>query len=380
MPAPSSSRPLRILQVVDTLDSGGMEQQLIALANRLQGPELAFEFCCLRHAGVLAPKLRQDIPLHTLLKPEGFKLKAAWQLRQLLRRGGFDLVHTHNPGPLIYAAIATLGGLSAPILHGEHSQLNAAELTPKRKRQRQRLYRVCKAVHTVSYGQREELLKLGLRHPRLIALQNGVDTARFRPAASAGEKAHERQRAGLPHDAVVLGIFARFGAYKRHLELVEAFLNVAPSHPKAYLLMVGDGGPQKEAVLARIQGAGALAGQILHVGFQNDPAPWYRMLDALVVPSENEGLSNVTLEAMASGVPVLSNDICGAREILGENEGGWITDLSTVEKLAAALRRLLDTTEEGLRATGRQGVERVSRAFSWEGMGRAYAETFRACV
>lgn len=370
---------MRILEVVDTLDSGGMEQQIIALTKRLPTERFAFEFCCLRHPGVLASKLPPHIPCHALGKPEGFRWQAVNALDRLIRTGEFDLVHSHNLGPLIYSALATGGGLRAPILHGEHAQLNQAEFSLKRTWQRRVLYKACRAVHTVSVGQRDELLRHSLRHSRLLALQNGVDTDRFQPTQSTAERALFRAKAGIPEQSFVFGIVARFGAYKRHVALLQAFIPIAKQHPKAVLVMVGNGGPEQERVMALAQSAPCSA-QILLAGFQPDPAPWYRAFDALVVPSTNEGLSNVSLEAMASALPVLTNDICGAKELLEEGDGGWIRDLSTPTLLSTEMLRILEMPSADLAAVGKAGRQRVIRHFSWTAMAEAYTDCFHQCV
>jgi glycosyltransferase involved in cell wall biosynthesis len=365
---------LKILQVVDSLDAGGMEAQLVSLMNRLDPQAFQFHVVCLRHEGVHAARLREGIRVTVLGKAEGFQWQVVKQLRALLQ-DGHDLVHTHNWGPLVYAALATRGGMSVPILHGEHAQLNASERGWKKLWLRRLLYRACAGVHTVSAGQKEELLACGLNHHRLLALINGVDTGRFHPS----KPDEARQRIHLPVQARVLGIVARFGSFKRHATLVEAFEKVASSHTDLHLLMVGEGGPEKEAVTKQVA-ASAFASRMIMAGYQTDPVPWYQAMDALIVPSSNEGLSNATLEAMACGVPVLTNDICGARELLGADEGGWVRDLSTVDMLGTELQTLLEMPLESWQAQGRRGRERVEKVFSWDGMARAYAQAFSDCA
>jgi L-malate glycosyltransferase len=368
-------RPLRILEVVDTLDSGGMEQQLVSLINRLDPERFHFEVCCLRHAGVNAVKLNDSVAVHALKKEEGFQWSTVRQLRTLLSRR-FDLVHTHNLAPLIYAVLATGGGRAAPIFQGEHSQFTPAEFTRKRVWQRRLLYRCTRAVHTVSAGQRDELLRAGAGHRRLVALLNGVDTERFKPLSHADARAGLGLEAG---DTFWIGIVARFGAFKRHADLLRAFDLLAPQHPRLRLLMVGDGGPEKERVLGMAR-TSPFSARIHWAGYQSDPAPWYRALDLLAVPSSNEGLSNTTLEAMASGVPVLTNDICGARELIAEGEGGWVRDLGTVEKLAAELAKVVNQPAAVLAEAGQRGRARAIDRFSWGAMADSYAEWFTACA
>ncbi|MES2597084.1 MAG: glycosyltransferase [Verrucomicrobiota bacterium] len=366
---------LKILQVVDSLDAGGMEAQLVSLMNRLDPEAFRFHVVCLRHEGVHATRLREGIRVTALKKAEGFQWSVVKQIQALLSEGAYDLVHTHNWGPLVYAALATHGGQSVPILHGEHAQLNASERGWKKLWLRKLLYRACAGVHTVSAGQKEELLALGLKHHRLLALINGVDTERFRPTP------HEeaRLKTQLPAGARILGIVARFGSFKRHAALVEAFENVAASHADLHLLMVGEGGPEKEAVMKQVA-ASAFSSRIIMAGYQTDPVPWYQSMDALIVPSSNEGLSNATLEAMASGVPVLTNDICGARELLGADEGGWIRDLGSVERLSTELQTLLTMPLDRWQEQGKRGRARAESVFSWDGMARAYAQAFSDCA
>ena len=366
---------MRIVQIVDTLDAGGMEAQLVALMNRLDPEEFKFHVVCLRHPGIYAQRLREGIRLTALNKTGGFQFGVVRQVRKLFF-GGCDLIHTHNWAPLVYASLASHGGLTSPILHGEHAQLNSLEVQPRRLLARRLLYRSCAAVHTVSEGQREDLLQQGLSHRRLLALANGVDTSRFVPAE---DRAALRERLGLPAEALVLGIVARFGSYKRHAALLEAFEKIAAIHADAHLLIVGDGGPEKEAVTHQVQKS-FFASRMTMAGYQRDPVPWYQTMDALVVPSSNEGLSNATLEAMACGVPVLSNDICGARELLGANEGGWVRDMSTVSKLSAELTELLSLSPATLQTQGKAGCQRAARLFSWDGMARSYAQIFRECA
>jgi len=365
---------LKILQVVDSLDAGGMEAQLVSLMNRLDPTAFQFHVVCLRHKGVHTTRLREGIQVTTLSKAEGFQWKVVKQIQALLN-DGYDLVHTHNWAPLVYAALATRGGKRVPIFHGEHAQLNASERGWKKLWLRRLLYRACAGVHTVSAGQKQELLACGLKHRHMLTLINGVETSRFHSAV----REEARRKVHLHVEGRIIGIVARFGSFKRHSALVHAFEKVAPLHEDLRLLMVGEGGPEKDSVSKQVA-ASPLASRIIMAGYQNDPVSWYQSMNALIVPSSNEGLSNATLEAMACGVPVLSNDICGARELLGNDEGGWVRDLSTVDKLSSGLQMLLSLPVECLHEQGIRGRSRAESVFSWDGMARGYAQAFSDCA
>jgi glycosyltransferase involved in cell wall biosynthesis len=376
----SVSKPLRILEIVDTLDAGGMEAQLVALINRLDTAQFEFQVVCLRHTGVCAQKLRKEVIVHALQKQPGFKLKTAAQISRIARQGGFDLIHTHNWAPLIYAALGSFGGKTHPILHGEHAQLNKFETRPLRLWLRRMLYKCCSSIHTVSSGQKEELLRLGFSQSSLCSLVNGVDTTRFHPLSNQTERSDLRERLipGSAHDFWI-GSVARFGSYKRHRELITAFEHSTGDNEHSRLIFVGDGGPEKDNVSKQIK-ASPLRERIHCVGYQTDPVKYYQSFDLLVVPSSNEGLSNATMEAMACGVPVLSNAICGAHELIGEEEAGWITDLSSVESLRDALQSLIRRPLSDVQEHGKFGRLRVLKYFSWESMAQRYADTFHACA
>ncbi|MEZ5384362.1 MAG: glycosyltransferase [Prosthecobacter sp.] len=361
---------------MDTLDAGGMEKQLVALMNKLGQGEFEFEVCCLRHAGVHAASLNPVQVVHALEKPEGFRLEVALRLHKLIRRG-FDLVHTHNLAPLIYASLATLGGVVCPIFHGEHSQFSPSDAKPWRLLQRQLLYRSCKAIHTVSSRQCDELSSMCITHPSIFPLINGVNTRNFQPAADASEKSVLRGALGVPWpESKLLGIVGRFGSFKRHLELIESFEKTAEAHPDWRLVIVGDGGPNKDRVLERMRNS-AFASGMHWCGHQQNVAPYIKMLDLLVVASSNEGLSNVSLEALASGVPVLSNAVCGADEIILPGQGGWVKDISTVDRMVAALHDCVGLSTAELHFVGHLGRRRAETLFSWDAMSQRYADHLR---
>ncbi len=375
----NATAPLRILEIVDTLDAGGMEAQLVALINRLDIAEFEFQIVCLRHAGVYAQKLRKEVKVHELKKRPGFQWELAMNIGKIARQGRFNVIHTHNWAPLVYTCIGTFGGLTNPILHGEHSQLNKNETTPKRLWLRRLLFKCCEKVHTVSAGQKKELLHLGFNHSHLCSLVNGVDTSRFQPIYEDSERIALRERL-LPGSSrdFWIGTVARFGTYKRHRELISAFEQAMHINRHSRLILVGDGGPEKEGVMRQIE-TSPMRNRIHFMGYQTEPTQFYQAMDLLVVPSTNEGLSNATLEAMACGVPVLSNAICGARELIGENEAGWVADLNSIESLRDALQSVVQRSDSDLHEHGQSGRSRVLKHFSWESMAQRYSEIFHTC-
>ena len=364
--------PMKVLHVVHSLDPGGMENGVCNIAKGLASRGVETHVACLERRGAFAERLPEPSQVHVLGKGKGFSLRATWNLWRTFRRVRPDVIHTHNLGPLVYTSLATWGGRTRRIVHGEHSLLAPWELEARRLRQRQKLYRRCGAVHTVSTVQLDELHRLGFAHPRLRSIPNGVDTARFSPEG----RMEARAALGLPGDAVAIGLVGRFGPYKRHDALLRAFEVLAVRHPAVRLVLVGGGGSEETRIRA-LAAASAFRDRIHLLGFQADPAPCYRALDLLALPSTNEGMSNAALEAMASGVPVLGNTGCGHEQILTSGQEGLIADLSSDTVLAQHLGEILAAPER-LVDMGRAARITVTSRFSLSAMLDAYEQLYRA--
>jgi len=360
---------IRVVHVVYSLEPGGMENGVVNLSNALDPARFQTSILCLRRRGAFADRLAAQVPATTLGLPDRFSPLGILRLALALRRLQPEVIHTHNLGPLLYTSVARrLTGGRARLVHAEHSALAAADLEPRRLDQRRRCYRNAWCVHTVSHALVDDLRTHGLAHPRFRAIVNGVDTSRFHPDSEAGTRA--RSRLGIPQDARVVGMVGRFGPFKRHDLLLDAFRSTGADSPGTHLLLVGGGGPLESEIGRRIADH-PHSDRIHAAGFQSDPAPFYNAMDLLVVPSVNEGLSNALLEAMACGVPVLTHPACGAREVVREGEGGWVTPLDTPADLAGALTRFL-SDPSGWKAMGTRARAGVLHRFSMESMVSGY--------
>jgi glycosyltransferase involved in cell wall biosynthesis len=365
---------MKILHIVDSLEPGGMENGIVNMARALEPQGFEMHVACLVKRGAFAHRLPHPERVTVLGKKAGFSPRVIVRLSREISRLRPTVLHTHNLGPLIYTSLASIGGRRGALLHGEHSQLTPDELTARRLRQRQMLYRACRAVHTVAEPMRAELLALGFPAEKIEVIANGVDTVRFAP----GDRLAARQAFGLPVEALCLGMVGRFGPFKRHAVLLDAFDAIADRFPTMHLVIAGIGGSEEETTRARVAAA-PHAARIHWLGFQANPSKCYQALDLLVLPSTNEGLSNAGLEAMASGVPVLGNTGCGHEQFITTGEDGIIADLTTAEALAEQMALLL-TQPERFVDFGRKARTKMLENFSIDSMAAAYAQLYRSIV
>ena len=138
---------------------------------------------------------------------------------------------------------------------------------------------------------------------------NGVDVEHFSPGPGS-----LRARLGLPTDAPVVGFVGRLTRDKGLPELVEAFDAILIAKPQARLLLVGWFDASEDALGHDLRARIKNHPRIHMTGYVADTAPYYRVMDVMVLPTWREGFPNVVLEAAASGIPVVTTLCTGSRD------------------------------------------------------------------
>ncbi|MBU6247808.1 MAG: glycosyltransferase family 4 protein [Xanthomonadaceae bacterium] len=279
----------------------------------------------------------------------------AQQGRYLLR-GHYDCVLASWAYPDAAAAAWLARRQGWPYVVKVHgSDLNVQAEDPARRPQIRRALVGARAVVAVSRALADKVVALGVEPARVHVVYNGVDHARFSP----GSQHEARHRLGLPGDMPVLLYVGNLKASKGCLDLLEAFAPVTLSRPDARLVFVG-AGECRDALRVRADELGLgnavhLAGVIPHA----DLPDWFRAASLLCLPSHNEGVPNVVLEAMACGTPVVATRVGGIPEVVPE-EAGLLVPLRDRHALTGAL----------VEAIGRPwDIGRIlehARQFSWE--------------
>ncbi|MHB9757233.1 glycosyltransferase family 4 protein [Streptomyces sp. BYX5S] len=194
---------------------------------------------------------------------------------------------------------------------------------------------------------------------------NGVDLDRFHPEGPA-----ERSFPGRTREGPLVVCVGRLCRQKGQDVLLEAWPEVLRAVPGAGLVLVGDG-PDAARLRATAPDSVTFAGAL------DDPVPWYRAADLVVLPSRWEGMALAPLEAMACGSPVLATDVDGARESLPPHLAPrCLTAPDDPAALAGALVDLLRDAE-GLRALGRDGCRHVRAHHDVRRTASAVADVYR---
>jgi lipopolysaccharide/colanic/teichoic acid biosynthesis glycosyltransferase/glycosyltransferase involved in cell wall biosynthesis len=205
---------------------------------------------------------------------------------------------------------------------------------------------------------------------------SGVDMDRFTPKDhSSVEVRNLRRKLGIPDSEPVVGFVGRFVKDKGIQELFAAFQKLQRSFPGLRLLLVGDF-EENGSLDPELRRAIESTPEILRVGFVADPAPYYRLMDVLAFPTHREGFGQVSIEAQASGVPVVTTQATGAVDSVVNGITGYTVPVGDSNALADAIGKLLKDPE--LRANMRRaGREWTERNFRLEGIWDAQVELYR---
>ncbi len=221
-----------------------------------------------------------------------------------------------------------------------------------------------RADHLVCIGRdlEREAIDAGMPRERVHYIPPGVDLARFRPAA-AGERAQLRGQFGWPQDTSVVLFVGRLSVEKGAMDLLEAWRFA--DRRDGVLVLVGpdmtghpwDAGAAGRAYVRQHN----LADRVLFAGPTSDAAPFYRAADVFVQPSHFEAFGSSAVEAMASGLPIVSSGVGGLADFLVADDNAILYQPKSASSLAHALRRMLD--DGALRARLAAGALQTAQRF-----------------
>jgi glycosyltransferase involved in cell wall biosynthesis len=195
-----------------------------------------------------------------------------------------------------------------------------------------------------------------------------VDLARF----SGGSREIGRRTLGLDSEDLVIGTVGRLVAVKNQAMLLEALALVRAQGVRFKAVLAGEG-PLLDDLQAQAARLG-LSDRVLLAGNRRDVPDMLAAYDVFVLSSLSEGLSNVILEAMAAGLPVVATDVGGAGELVQPDRTGILVSSNDAEAMAAALLKLVRSPETRL-AMG--GAARASAEhFSLDAMIRQYERVY----
>ncbi len=327
-PAPSASR-LGVLLMTNTLEVGGSERQFVTLVESLSRERFDVHPACLRRIGGLVDRMGEIVEFPLGGKLFGIKSqRAQLAMVRALRRDHIAVAHAFDfYTNLMLIPAARIAGV--PVI-GSHRQLGDL-LTGAKFKAQYWAFRFCDRVVCNSRAAAATLLAAGLAEQKIVVIPNGLTERAFAEVPPAIPR-----RPGI----VRVGMIARMNnTVKNHPAFLQAAAKLSEKFPAVEFLLVGDGPlrPGLEEMAAEL----GIKEKVIFAGERHDITAMLASIDVSVLISSSESLSNVILESMAAGVPVVATDVGGNPELVKNGETGLLIPPGNEDELVRALTQLV---------------------------------------
>lgn len=299
---------MRILHVITSLRTGGAEKFVTDLCPRLKSSECEVEICSFDSTPTNFSKIINEhgIKIHTFHDGLSgiYNPMNIWRLYRLIRKGNYDIVHTHNFAPQLFAAISNIF-IKTHLVTTEHSTSNRRRTWKWYKTIDRWMFRQYDSVICVS----DQCLKNHTEHIKekssknACVIYNGIDYNKYSTSTPASDI--------LNIGAKKITNVASYSAPKDQPTLIKA-MTYLPN--EFHLCLVGDGirrNEYKDLIMHL-----GLTERVHLIGIRSDISNILAASDYIVMCSHYEGLSLSSLEGMASGKPFLADNVDGLREIV----------------------------------------------------------------
>lgn len=344
---------IRILHIITKLAVGGAQlNTLISTrdishkgyhSDILTGPEKPLEgdlFSLGKKWGlniITIPHLKRDIsPLSDFL--------ALFEIKEVLRKGNYNIVHTHGSKARFLGRIATSSFENIKTIQTAHGWPFYKSMNSFKKFVYISLekigFNLADLNICVSPRDRDKALHYGIGYfDDYRIIRSGVEFDEFR--ATRGSRTEARRKLGIDDETDIVGSVMRFCPEKAPDQFIRVAAGIIDKKPKTKFFLVGDGPLriQTEKLIDSLN----LKDSILLLGSRRDVVEILPAFDVFLITSRTEGLPRALLESLAAGIPVVSTDVGGIHELIKNGRNGYLSAEGDNDSLVADVIRILDS-------------------------------------
>lgn len=370
---------ITIMQIIYSLDVGGMENVLVDIVNNFKSSFInpRFIICCIAKSGNTAKKIRKgNVKIISINKKVGNDFLLPLKLTRIMTRENVKLVHTHGWGAYYDGVISAIMAGKIPIIHTVHGKFFENLACEKIRRiylQRLLSLQTDKIV-TVSKDLQTYYSRLLHNSRKIYCIYNGVDINKFNTSKN---KDQVKRKLGLNPDDLVVGTVGRLDPIKDHETILKSASLVLKDLPNTKFLIIGDGLLKKN--LEELAFKLKINNDVIFLGERNDIPELLNVMDIFILSSLFEGNSKTLLEAMATGLPIIATNVGGNRELIEDRKTGILIPPSDKNYMADILK-LINRDYKAYQFLGIQAREKVEKDFSIENMIFKYSKLYEEII
>ncbi len=269
-------------------------------------------------------------------------LTALFGLAWLIFKEKPDIVHTHSSKGGLLGRLASKIARVPHIVHTPHGHIfygHFGRFASKIFLWGERIFsKFTDRMVALTNGEKDDYIEMSVCSPaKLLTIHSGVDIQQFLP--TNGNLAEKKRSLGLGPKESVIGFVGWLLPIKGPEHLLKAMDYIWPEQPETTLVMVGKGDLdvdlRAEALRKNVNG------KVKFLGWRHDIHELMPVFDIFVLPSLNEGMGRVLVEAMAAGKPVVASRVGGIPDVVQEGQTGYLVPPADEKALADAILRLL---------------------------------------
>jgi len=293
-------------------------------------------------------------------------LKTIKTLRRYIQSNTINIVHSHGYKSNLYAYCATIG-LPVKRVATCHNWLGD-DLKMKFYAGLDKYFlKKFDSIVAVSDAVEASIEAAGVSRLKIKKINNGIAVSEFQNNQITADLKNDL---GLPENSIVIGSVGRISEEKGHTYLLASASDIIKKYPYVYFLIVGDG-DLKNKLEKEYKSS-----NIIFTGLRRDVSQLYQCMDIFILPSLNEGLPMVLLEAMASKKPVIATRVGNISSVIDHKKNGLLIDPGDSGSLAEAILYFLEDRERAT-ALANNGYAKVINCFSSDAMAKEYAEIYK---
>jgi len=350
----------KIVHIITRLDSGGSAQNTlltcralskkyeVILAHGLSSESKMTDWEKSSVGGQI--KEAQDdgmrfVPIRTLVRriSPACDIWAFFSVLRLLIREKPAIVHTHTyKAGVLGCWAAKIAGVPI-IVHTPHGHVFFGHFSPLVTKFFMMIEKITTSIIdcmvALSEGERKDYIAFSVSKPdKMVTIHSGVDVTRFMKARVSIEE--KKMSLGLNTKGVVVGTIGWLLPIKGPLYLLKAFEVIWQTNPGIQLVYVGKGDLEED--LRKEAYRIGVSDKVAFLGWRDDIPEIMQVLDIFVLPSLNEGMGRVLVEAMAAGKPIVASNVGGIPDLVKDGHNGFLVKPGDVGDLSFAIRKLLD--------------------------------------
>jgi glycosyltransferase involved in cell wall biosynthesis len=357
---------IRILELRCVRGSGGGPEKTIFLTAKKINPD-RFQTDIIYIRAKTDPEfnlmrkhfLDPKVSYHEVVEHHPFDFSLVSEILRFCQANKIDLIHSHEYKTDVLAALVRRKW-QGKWISTFHSECQGSLKLWFYQMLGYRALKKCDLVFAVSQELRGSLFKHGVSSAKIELLVNGIDTEAFKRNSSEMSFREKRQ---IPPSRTVIGFVGRLSKEKNIPLLLRVFKQLLDEGFNVETVLAGEG-PEKEKLLSLVRQL-EIHPRVHFLGFREDTREIYMNLDIFAQSSENEGMSNSILEAMAMELPVVATAVGGIPELIKHGQEGFLCQPGNEIGFCESLK-LLASDPEKRKEMGRKGREKVLRHFSFQ--------------